>query len=202
MNETIIERYTKEVKSESLGCTIIDPYIILNTNDAILELGSGNGNFAARLSDTYDSSIRITGVDLTPAMVLKANMVNKRDNISYMCSDIVHIPLADSGFNVIVSNCVINHIADKEAVYREIYRLLKNDGYFLVGDIVSVGWLPDEVRNDPSAIADCYGGAIPEDIYLESIKKAGFNTIEIISRRQYEKNGFPIESLLIKGVKK
>lgn len=201
VNDAIVKRYQNETESAHMGCAVLDPFIILHDGDTLLDLGCGNGSQCVKLAEQSEGRVKIIGLDLTEAMIKKAKAIHQRKTITYLVGDIHALPIEQESVDVVLSNCVINHSPDKYKVYTEIYRVLKTGGYFLIGDIASEGWLPDSIRNDPEAVAECYGGAIPEDEYLAVIKKAGFEEVTVFSRRKYQKKGFPIESLIIKGVK-
>jgi SAM-dependent methyltransferase len=101
---------------------------------------------------------------------------------------------------VVISNCTINHALDKEAVYREIHRVLVPGGRFVVSDVIAEHELPETVRSDPAAWAACYGGAIPEADYLAAIARAGFARVEVLHRTlPYQKAGVMVYSLTIRG---
>jgi SAM-dependent methyltransferase len=121
-------------------------------------------------------------------------------NASFLRSDLEKLDLADGVADVVISNCTINHAPDKRAVYREIHRILKPGGRFVVADVMAEGAVPDAVRADPEAWAGCYGGAISEGDYLEAIEQAGFEQIEILDRTSpYEKRGIMVRSLTVRG---
>src|SRR5512134_1724903 len=84
-------------------------------------------------------------------------------NACFARSDLASLDLPDQTVDVVISNCTINHAPDKEAVYREIFRILRPGGRFVVADVIAERELPAPVREDPAAWAACYGGAIPED---------------------------------------
>jgi len=106
--------------------------------------------------------------------------------------------------NVIISNCVINLAPDKEKVFAESFRVLKENGKMFVSDIVLLGDLTEEQRNDKELISCCVGGAILRDDYIAIAERAGFQVTILdedteISKRQYE--GIPLESLKIEARK-
>ena len=144
------------------------------------------------------------GLDLTEAMVraaVEAAWEAGAANAVFVTGDIEALPFDDNRFDGIISNCVLNHARDKAAAYREIQRVLKPGGRFVVADAVTRIPLPAEVRKDPEAWAQCYGGAVTEGEYLEAVVQAGFEGLEILARRAYIKNGHDFISITIKAVK-
>ena len=111
--------------------------------------------------------------------------------------------LPDASADVVVSNCAINHAPDKEAVYREIHRVLRPGGRFVVSDVIAERELPEAVRSDPAAWAACYGGAIPEADYLAAARRAGFAELQVLERTEpYDKGGVRVLSLTLRGTKR
>ncbi|MCK5467049.1 MAG: methyltransferase domain-containing protein, partial [Cyclobacteriaceae bacterium] len=105
--------------------------------------------------------------------------------------------------NLVISNCTINHSDDKYRVWSEIERILKKSGRFVVSDIYSIGEVPDEYRNDPQAVAECWAGATTKQEYLDTLVKVGFKDIEIIEESApYEKGKIEVVSFTIAGKKK
>lgn len=198
----ITKRYDNETKTANLGCANLATFLEVQEGDVVLDLGCGRGVQAKSLIDVVGEQGAVYGLDLTEKMIIEANKDNDRDNLFFNQGDIHKLPFADEQFDLVYSNCVINHSTDKQTVYEEIYRVLKPGGYFLVGDVMSIDELPAEVANNPENIAACWGGAIPRARYLSIIKKVKFDNIEILSERQYMKNGYPMESLTMKGVKR
>ena len=101
------------------------------------------------------------------------------NNVEFRFGDIDNMPVADNVADVIVSNCVLNLVPDKEKVIKEIYRVLKPGGHFSISDIVLIGDLPESLRQDAEMYAGCVAGAIQKDDYLGFIKEQGFADITI-----------------------
>lgn len=202
MSVEIVNRYSKETNTTSLGCANLRPYLDLGEGDYILDLGCGRGIQSPYYSDLVGEKGKVYGLDLTAKMIDYARENNSLPNVEYVVADIHALPYPDDHFNVVVSNCVINHSSDKQKVFCELHRVLKVGGYFLIGDVMSVHDLPPEVAGDPDNVAACWGGAIRRDRYVDIIKDIGFADIEILSSREYEKHGHELQSIIIKGVKK
>lgn len=205
LQEKIRNRYEGEsTQSCSLSCGSALDELEVRQGEEILDLGCGRGVDtieAARLAGTKGMAI---GLDLTESMVKQAIDYATREkirNVAFTLGNIERLPFKENTFDGVMSNCVINHARDKKKVYREIHRVLKPNGRFVVADAVAKYPLPDEVKNDPEAWAQCFGGAITEEEYLESILTAGFHKVEVANRREYLKNGYDFISLTIKAVK-
>lgn len=205
INVKIKERYTMESSHEdSLSCgnTLLDLKPL--PGEWILDLGCGRGTDTIEVAKKVGKDGKAVGLDLTESMVAMATeraLAKKVDNIEFVHGDIEDLPFPMNTFDGVISNCVINHAKDKGKVYREIQRILKPGGRFVVSDPVTRDPLPNEVKEDPDAWAQCFGGAITEEEYLHSIHSAGFGTVDIINRREYLKNGYDFISLTIKAVK-
>jgi ubiquinone/menaquinone biosynthesis C-methylase UbiE len=201
MIEEIQKRYTVEAdKNDNLSCGNNIAFLNITPGECILDLGCGCGNEtldAARLAGPEGMSY---GLDMTDAMLVKAASLAQTmglSNAKFVKGNIEELPFEDGSFNAVMSNCVINHARDKAKVYREIYRVLKEGGRFVISDAVTKDPLPDEVKNDPEAWADCYGGAVTEQEYLDGIRSSGFDRINILKRREYVKNTYDFISLTI-----
>jgi arsenite methyltransferase len=199
--DKIIIRYSEETENRSMGCANLEPFFEIKKGDIILDLGCGNGNQALKLSEIVGENGFIYGLDITKAMIEKAKSKNVMENIEFYLGDIHNLPFEDGMINIVLSNCVINHSSDKKKVFSEIYRILKNGGHFLIGDVMSVEKLPEEISSNRNCIAECWGGAIPKKDYFEIIKNVGFRNVKEMASRQYMKNDFLLESIIIKGEK-
>jgi len=123
-------------------------------------------------------------------------------NVNFIQSPLEKIKLSDNIADLIISNCTINHVSDKQAVWNEVFRILKNGGRFVISDIYSSDPVPEEYKNDPVAIAECWAGSVTRDEYLEQLKMAGFSSIRIIEESApYEKGKVMVSSWTIAGDK-
>ena len=207
-NETT-EKIQNRYEEESVGCCTLGCGNTLESleivpGEEILDLGCGRGEEALEAAVLAGPNGMIMGLDLTSAMVAKARQNAQQsgiDNVGFVQGDVEYLPFKSDSFDGVMSNCVINHAPDKERVYREIRRVLRPGGRFVVADAVTKEPLPESVKNDSEAWAQCFGGAITEKEYLEAIKSAGFRRIDILHRREYVKNGYDFISLTIKAVK-
>lgn len=201
----IQERYTVESnQSCNLSCGNNITFLNIKKGEIILDLGCGRGLDTIQAASLTGPTGIAHGLDLTSSMIEKARFNAKKmliENIVFTQGNIEALPYEIQSFDSVMSSCVINHAKSKINAYREIYRVLKTDGKFVISDAVTKIPLPLEVKNDPTAWAECYGGAITEEEYIDSIKSAGFVNIEILKRREYLKNGFDFISLTILAYK-
>jgi SAM-dependent methyltransferase len=166
----------------SLGCGLPTQFAQIKKGDVVVDLGSGAGNdcFIARHETGAEG--KVIGIDFTPAMINKArqNVVKLGyNNVEFIQGDIENIPLPDNTANVMVSNCVLNLVPDKQKAFNEIYRLLKPGGHFSISDIVLTGELPAKIREAAEMYAGCVSGAIQKEEYMGIINRKGFEEITI-----------------------
>jgi SAM-dependent methyltransferase len=177
------------VTDASLGCG--NPLAIaeLLPGEVVLDLGSGGGIDCFLAAKKVGPEGRAIGLDMTPDMVKLARRNAKKmgvANVDFRFGEMEDMPLPDASVDVIISNCVINLSPDKDAVFREAYRVLRPGGRLSVSDIVVDGDLPDFVRNKLDAWAGCIAGALDERVYLGKLWAAGFERVEVLSREHSE----------------
>ena len=165
-----------------LGCGLPTQFAQIKKGDVVVDLGSGAGNdcFIAR-HETGESGKDI-GVDFTPAMIDKARSNAEArgfNNVEFRQGDIESMPITANTADVIVSNCVLNLVPNKDAVIKDIYRVLKPGGHFSISDVVLVGALPEGLRKDAEMYAGCVSGAIQKEVYMELIHANGFEQVTI-----------------------
>mgnify|MGYP000430160527 CR=1 FL=1 len=165
-----------------LGCGLPTEYAGIKRGDTVVDLGSGAGNdcFVAR-HETGDSG-KVIGIDFTPEMIEKARGNAEKlgyNNVEFRHGDIENIPISAAQVDVIVSNCVLNLVPNKDKAFSEMHRILKVGGHFSVSDIVLEGHLPSNLRNVAEMYAGCVSGAIEKEHYIAKIKKAGFQNVSI-----------------------
>jgi arsenite methyltransferase len=171
----------------NLGCGIPTQYAGIRKGDSVLDLGSGAGNdcFVARA--VVGESGTVTGIDFTDEMLKKAGENVKKlgyTNAAFVKGDIEDMPLSSNTFDVVLSNCVLNLVPDKDKAFSEIFRVLKSDGHFCVSDVVIKGFLPDKLRHDAEMYVGCVSGAIELDEYIGIIKHTGFQNINIHKQKE------------------
>jgi ubiquinone/menaquinone biosynthesis C-methylase UbiE len=176
-----LEGYQEEADL-GLGCGLPTQFAKIQKGDTVVDLGSGAGNdcFVAR-AEAGDSG-KVIGIDFTSAMIDRARHNAEKlgfDNVVFLQGDIENMPLDAAIADVVISNCVLNLVPDKNAVFKEILRVLKPGGHFSISDIVLVGDLPEALRKDAEMYAGCVSGAIQKDLYLELVNQNGFSKISI-----------------------
>lgn len=178
---TQLEGYTPDADL-GLGCGLPTQFAKIKKGDVVIDLGSGAGNDAFIARNEAGKDGRVIGIDFTTAMIEKARMnakVRGFQNVEFRQGDIEQIPVSATTADVIVSNCVLNLVPNKEGVFKEIFRVLKFGGHFSISDIVLIGDLPANIQNAAEMYAGCVAGAIQKDEYLSLIEKAGFQNITI-----------------------
>jgi SAM-dependent methyltransferase len=165
-----------------LGCGLPTQFAKIRKGDTVIDLGSGAGNdcFVARNETGEDG--RVIGIDFTPAMIERARANAQKlgfANVEFRQGDIENIPVSSNIADVIVSNCVLNLVPDKDKVFKEIFRVLKVGGHFSISDVVLIGELPENLCSEAEMYAGCVAGAIQKDDYLDLIQKNGFSSITI-----------------------
>jgi SAM-dependent methyltransferase len=165
-----------------LGCGLPTQFAKIKKGDVVVDLGSGAGNdcFIAR-HETGETG-KVIGIDFTTAMIDRARSNAEArgfNNVEFRQGDIEKMPITSNVADVIVSNCVLNLVPNKDGVFKEIYRVLKPGGHFSISDVVLVGALPEGLRKDAEMYAGCVAGAIQKEVYLELIQANGFENITI-----------------------
>ncbi len=174
-----------------LGCGNPVALANLRKGETVLDLGSGGGIDVFLASKKVGSHGKVIGVDMTKEMLERAEASAVKygyRNVEFRLGEIENLPVEDETIDTIISNCVINLSPDKLKVFQEAYRVLKPNGRLMVSDIVTKGELPETVRKSFDAWAGCIAGALEKTEYVDTIKRAGFRTIKIISEKDYTIN--------------
>ena len=169
-----------------LGCGLPTQFAKIQPGDTVIDLGSGAGNdcFVARHETGPEG--KVIGIDFTPSMIRKARLNADKmgyNNVEFREGDIEEMPVNDDSADVVVSNCVLNLVPNKKAVISEIFRILKPGGHFSISDIVLVGQLPENLRNEAELYAGCVSGAIQQEEYLNLIEESGFENITVQKKK-------------------
>jgi arsenite methyltransferase len=177
-----------EAMQASLGCGNPTALADLHAGETVLDLGSGGGIDVLLSARRVGPTGKAYGLDMTDEMLALAN-ANKQKagvtNVEFLKGEIEKIPLPDNSVDVIISNCVINLSADKDAVLREAFRVLKPGGRFAVSDVVTRGEMLPEIRQSVLLWVGCIAGALEESDYRSKLSAAGFSSIEIEPTRIY-----------------
>lgn len=206
-----------------LGCGIPTATAGIQKGMTVLDLGSGAGNdvFVARRET--GSAGYVIGVDFTPEMVERAEANRAKlgyENVEFRQGSIEALPVDDTSVDVVISNCVLNLVPDKVKAFSEMFRVLRPGGHFSVSDIVLEGELPAGARQSLEFLVGCVAGAIQKEEYLDGIRSAGFEPVEVSlerpivfsgedlrrqlgeeDARQFESGRIRILSVTVKGLK-
>ena len=165
-----------------LGCGLPTQFAKIKKGDTVIDLGSGAGNDCFVARHETGSEGKVIGIDFTPIMIEKARINAEKsgyNNVEFREGDIDAMPVSNDVADVVVSNCVLNLVPNKQKVIAEIARVLKPGGHFSISDIVLVGELPEALREDAEMYAGCVAGAIQKVDYLQMIEDQGFQNIQI-----------------------
>lgn len=178
---TQLNGYVKDADL-GLGCGVPTELADMKSGDTVVDLGSGAGNdiFVARA--IVGETGKLIGVDFTQEMIDKANRNKAKlnaQNVEFKLGDIENLPVENDVADIVISNCVLNLVPDKQKAFSEIFRVLKPGGHFCVSDIVIKGTINDELRKSAELYAGCVSGALEQDEYISIIKNTGFENVEI-----------------------
>jgi arsenite methyltransferase len=178
---TQVEGYKAEADL-GLGCGLPTQFAQIKKGDVVIDLGSGAGNDAFIARNETGETGKVIGIDFTPAMIDKARQNAEKlgyHNVEFRQGDIEQMPVSDAVADVIVSNCVLNLVPNKDGVIKEIFRVLKPGAHFSISDIVLAGELPPAIQQAAEMYAGCVSGAIQKEAYLNLIRENGFEEILI-----------------------
>jgi arsenite methyltransferase len=169
-----------------LGCGVPTQFAKIKPGDTVIDLGSGAGNdcFVAR-AETGETG-KVIGIDFTPAMVEKAQKNADKlgfNNVEFRQGDIENMPVSKNRADVVISNCVLNLVPNKQKAFSEIFRVLKQNGHFSISDVVLDGQLPDKLLKTAEMYAGCVSGAIQEKEYMDTIAKTGFTNVQVQKKK-------------------
>lgn len=170
-----------------LSCGVPVEHAGLQPGQTVLDLGSGAGLDVFVARNEVGAGGHVIGVDMTAEMIAKARQNSKQsgfDNVEFRLGEIEHLPIRSNSIDVVISNCVLNLVPDKQRAFSEIFRVLKPGGHFCISDIVSSQQLPEWLKGIAEAYAGCVAGAIPREDYLGLIRKTGFTQVNIASQRR------------------
>lgn len=202
----ITNRYNKLADTSCcLSCGGAVKYAECQPGEICVDLGSGRGNDVIRLAEQSGDKGFVYGFDISEGMIDKSVETASRlgiSNVEFIAGPLEKLELADGTADLVISNCTINHSLDKQSIWNEIMRILKPGGRFVVSDIYSTGPVPEEYRNDPVAIAECWAGAVTRGEFLAQIMSAGLSELTVHEESApYEKGKIHVVSWTISGRK-
>ena len=177
-----------EASNMGLGCGNPVALASLREGETVLDLGSGGGLDVFLAAKRVGTKGRVIGVDMTEEMIKRARAIaqeNGYENVEFRLGEIEELPIEDSSVDIVISNCVINLSPDKQKVFKEAHRVLKTGGRLMISDLVTEGELPEEVKKSFDAWAGCIAGALEKRHYLNTIRRAGFEDVRIVSESTY-----------------
>jgi arsenite methyltransferase len=199
-----LEWVPESVKVMSDGCGNPTGLGMIEVGDTVLDLGSGGGIDVLLASRKVGATGRVVGLDMTPAMVESATENARKlnfDNVEFKLGEIEQIPLPDSSVDVIISNCVICLSPEKEAVFREMFRVLADGGRLAVADEIATDQFSETERTNPEKWCSCVSGAITEDEYASALRKAGFEHVYVKQLRPSTSQAPKVFSAFISATK-
>lgn len=200
-------RYGELAESTScLSCGLAVGHCDAQPGQVCVDLGSGRGTDVLRLAEVVGPAGHAYGIDVTDAMLAKAQKTAQKlgvTNATFLRGTLEQLPLPDQTADWVLSNCVLNHATDKDATWREIARVLKSGGRFVVSDIYAVEEIPAEYRDNPAYVAECWAGAVTKDQYLGHIHAAGLEDVLIFEESApYGKGQARVVSFTVSGRKR
>jgi arsenite methyltransferase len=184
-----------------LGCGIPTDFAHIRKGDIVIDLGSGAGNdcFVARALVGEEG--KVIGIDMTKEMIALARENAAKlgyTNVQFRYGDIENMPVTSKKADVVISNCVLNLVPDKDMAVSEICRILKVGGHFCISDVIIKGELPESIRNAAEMYAGCVSGALERDEYMELIARMGFINITIHKEKEISVPDSVLENYLSK----
>jgi len=166
-----------------LGCGAPIGHLDLQPGETVLDLGSGAGLDAFLAAGQVGDGGNVIGVDMTPEMLTRARDNARKigaGNVEFREGRLENLPVADASIDAVTSNCVVNLVPDKAAVFREIARVLKPGGRLVISDIVLDGRLPAVIEQDLYAYVGCVSGATLRAEYFDLVRAAGLGEIQVL----------------------
>ncbi len=171
-----------------LGCGAPIGHLALRAGETVLDLGSGPGLDALLAAKQVGPSGRVIGVDMTPEMLERARATAAKagaSHVEFREGRLERLPVASGSVDAVTSNCVINLVPDKAAVFGEIARVLKPGGRVVVSDVVLDRPLPEAVAKDVLAWCGCVAGASDRREYFAMVEAAGLAGAEVLKDEDY-----------------
>ena len=190
-----------------LGCGNPVGFSEIKEGDTVLDLGCGAGIDCFLAAKKVGENGKVIGVDMTEKMIERGRVNTEKrgiKNLEFVLAEIENMPIETNSIDIIITNCVVNLTPDKLKAFKEAYRVLKSGGRIYLSDIVLLGELSEEQKNNKDLLTGCVAGALLKEDYLDKIKEAGFSVNILkenkeIGKEQY--NGINLESLMIEAIK-
>jgi arsenite methyltransferase len=190
-----------------VGCGAPVSFADIKEGEVVIDIGSGGGIDVFLSANKVKDSGKVIGIDMTDEMLDKARNNAKQNgfrNAEFKKGDIERgIPIEDNAADVVISNCVINLTLDKVAAFKEIYRILRSNGRMIISDLVTDREV-DKNSVNVEKWCSCIDGALTKENYLDSMRKAGFNNLQVLQETQYledKTDNRMITSLVVKAIK-
>jgi SAM-dependent methyltransferase len=191
--------------ADSCGSPLVDAQI--RQGETVLDLGSGGGIDVFHASKLVGEKGKVIGLDATPEMIFRARETAKKHdykNVEFRLGEIEHMPIESNAVDLVISNCVLNLVPDKESAFREIYRVLKPGGQISISDMVATQKERKVVK--PDEWAACIAGAVTFDEYSSILEKTGFRNIRGLdeshpTNQDMASKGFHVKSVTWKATK-
>jgi ubiquinone/menaquinone biosynthesis C-methylase UbiE len=201
---TINLRYSQLATTECcLSCGGALNFSEIQPGEVCVDLGSGKGTDVLRMADQVGGEGFVYGIDISDGMLAIARENARKfgvTNVEFLRCELEKLELADQTANLVVSNCTINHAADKKSVWSEVFRILKEGGRFVVSDIYAIAPVPEEYRNDPVAVAECWAGSVTREEYMDTLMMTGFKNIKVLEEsKPYPKGKVEVCSFTVAG---
>lgn len=183
-----LDRIPAEAIASFAGVGYFFDLASVQPGEVVVDLGSGSGMDSFLAARCVGDRGGVVGVDMTEAQLRKSERLRLRaglDGVSFVKGFVEEIPLPDASADLVISNGVINLSPDKEAVFREVVRVLRPGGRLALADIVTESRLTEAIRCNASLWAACIGGAIPESEYLGTIERTGLSLRVVRDNEQY-----------------
>lgn len=179
-----------------LGCGMPTDFVDLKEGEHVLDLGSGGGLDAFIARSTVGETGRVVGIDMTDEMIELATANAEKlgySNVEFVKSQIEEMAVENESFDVVLSNCVLNLVPEKEKAFSEIRRVLKAGGRFSISDIVFTGNLDESLKKSQLLLVGCVAGAVSMDDYLAMLFETGFADIQVRSIKPLDLSQFTVE---------
>jgi ubiquinone/menaquinone biosynthesis C-methylase UbiE len=204
--QVLTERYDKLSKQSCcLSCGGAFAMATVKPGFVCVDLGCGKGHDVLRMATMAGAEGLAYGVDISDGMIETAKKnaaIMGADNVRFLKSTLEEIKLDNAVADLVISNCTINHSLNQARVWKEISRILKPGGSFVVSDIFAIEPVPDIYRNDPVSVSECWAGAETKENYLRNIEAAGLADISVLEESApYSKGEIVVASFTLKGIK-